>query len=117
MTHRYASPKSTTSAISVLAGAVAAAATIGAIHLSAQAASQSLRWRDAIAMLAHQRARTRGYRLPALPEISHDTDDIVVVYEGGHTQPISDLVESGTLSDGESGEDYAIIGVAYAGDL
>ena len=117
MTHRSTAPKSTASTISVLAGAVAAAVSIGAIYVSAQAARQSLQWRDAIAMLAHQRAHTRGYRLPALPEISRDTDDIVVVYEGGHTQPISDLIESGTLSDGESGEDYPIVGVAYAGDL
>lgn len=116
MTHHRNTPKSTASTISVLAGAVAAAASIGAIYLSAQAARQSLQWRDAIALLTHQR-HGRGYRLPALPEISRDTDDIVVVYEGGHTQPISDLVESGTLSDGESGEDYSVIGVAYAGDL
>lgn len=112
MIHRYTSPKSTAPAISAtsvlagaLAGAVAAAASIGAIYLSAQAALKK-----------HQSA-AHGHRLPALPEISRDTDDIVVVYEGGRTQPISDLVESGTLSDGESGEDYAIIGIAYAGDL
>ena len=117
MTHHRRTPKSTASTISVLAGAVAAAASIGAIYLSAQAARQSLQWRDAVAMLAHQRINARGYRLAALPEISPDTDDIVVVYEGGHTQPISDLTESGTLSDGESGEDYSVIGVAYAGDL